>query len=314
MIPRGLLAWGGFSIAVLLLLGLDLGILHRKNRQLSLTQSLVYSIVWIALAFAFNVGVYFWHGPEKALQFLTSYTVELSLSIDNLFVFLLIFGYFGTPGQYRHKVLFWGIIGALVMRGLFIIVGVNLIERFHWMIYIFGALLVISGIKMTFHKNQGSDFDNNVVLRLSRRIIRFTSDYEGGRFLVTRGGRIYASPLFLVLMLLESTDLVFAVDSVPAVLAISSDPFIVFTSNVFAILGLRSMFFALEGILKRFQYLQLGLSVVLILIGTKMLITDLYRIPTWASLLIIGTILCSSLIVSLVVKPKIDTVRGVAGS
>jgi tellurite resistance protein TerC len=297
--PGHLIAWVCFSALVMAMLALDLGIFRRQSREISLKEALTWSVIWVGLALVFNAGVYHWQGGEKALQFFTGYLVELSLSMDNLFVFLLIFGYFRVPDQHRHKALFWGLLGALVMRAVFILAGITLIARFHWITYFFGALLVASGIKMTLQSSRELHPERNPLLRLFRRFIDVTSEYQGSQFFVKQQGRILATPLFVVLLLLETTDLVFAVDSVPAVLAITPDAFIVFTSNVFAILGLRSMFFALEGIMKRFQYLHFGLSSVLILVGVKMLLAGYFKIATWVSLLLIVSILCLSIIASL---------------
>ena len=304
--PDHLLAWIGFSAFVLAMLALELGTFHRKSRALSLKEALTWSAVWIGLALAFNTGIYYRHGGEKALQFFTGYLVELSLSVDNLFVFLLVLGYFKVPAQYRHKVLFWGIIGALIMRAVFIATGITLIAKFHWIIYLFGALLVGSGIKMTLQRDKEIHPGRNPVLKLFHRFMRVTPECDGGRFFVKQHGRILASPLFVVALILESTDLVFAVDSVPAVLAITPDPFIVFTSNVFAILGIRSMFFALEGVMKRFHYLHYGLSAVLVFVGTKMLLAGFYKIPTSVSLLLILSILFVYVITSLLSKQETD--------
>jgi tellurite resistance protein TerC len=298
------LAWIGFTAFVLVMLALDLGVFHRDSRELGLKEALIWSVVWIVLALIFNTGIYFRSGGEKALQFFTGYLVELSLSVDNLFVFLLIFSYFKVPAEYRHKTLFWGIFGALIMRAAFIAAGIALITKFHWIIYIFGALLVASGIKMTSPDNREIHPERNPVLKLFRRFIDVTPDYRGDQFFVRQDGQILASPLFVVLLILESTDVIFAVDSVPAVLAITPDPFIVFTSNVFAILGLRSMFFALESVLKRFHYLHYGLAAVLILVGTKMLVAGFYKTATWVSLLLIVTALSVSIITSLLRKPR----------
>jgi len=297
-------AWLAFCTFVLLMLALDLGVFHKKSREVSLKEALIWSAVWMGLAFAFNAGIYYRHGGEKALQFLTGYLVELSLSVDNLFVFLLVFDYFKVPAQYRHKVLFWGILGALVMRAVFILAGVTLIAKFHWIIYLFGALLIFSGIKMALQRDKEIHPERNPVLRLFRRFMQVTPDYEGSQFFVNQGGTTLASPLFVVLLILESTDLVFAVDSVPAVLAITPDPFIVFTANAFAVLGLRSMFFALEGIMKRFHYLHYGLSAVLVFVGAKMLLGGLYKIPTWVSLLCIVSTVSISIIASLLTEQK----------
>ncbi|HEX2663310.1 MAG TPA: TerC family protein [Candidatus Acidoferrum sp.] len=299
-------AWIGFGAFVLGMLALDLGILNRKSREVSLKKALAWSAVWIGLALSFNTGIYFWHGGEKALQFLTAYLVELSLSVDNLFVFLLVFGYFKVPAEYRHKALFWGILGALLMRAVFIAAGITLIAKFHWIVYVFGILLVASGIKMTLQKDKEIHPERNPVLKLFRRFMDVTPNYEGDRFFVKQDGRILASPLFVVVLILESADLVFAVDSVPAVLAVTPDPFVVFTSNVFAILGLRSMFFALDGVMKRFAYLQYGLSAVLVFVGAKMLLAGTYIIPTWVSLLFIVTILSVSILASLSAKRRAE--------
>jgi len=300
----GLLKWIGFSAFVLAMLALDLGILRRKSQEIGLKEALTWSAAWIGLAFAFNAGIYYWHGGEKALQFFTSYVVELSLSMDNLFVFVLVFGYFKVPAAYRHKALFWGIIGALVMRAAFIAGGITLIAKFHWIIYLFGAVLIASGIKMIFQSDKEIHVERNPVLRLFRGIMDVTPEYEDGWFFVKQQGRTLATPLFVVLLLLESTDLVFALDSIPAVLGITSDPFVVFTSNVFAILGLRSMFFAVEGVVRRFRYLHYGLSAVLVFVGSKMLLAGLFRIPTCVSLLLISNILSVSVIASLSSKQK----------
>ena len=285
------------------MLALDLGVFHREPRELTPKEGIVWTAVWIGLALAFNAGLYYWRGSEKALQFFTGYLVELSLSVDNLFVFLLVFGYFKVPGPQRHRVLFWGIIGALIMRAVFIAAGVTLIARLHWVTYIFGAILVASGIKMTFGKAGEVRPENNPALKLFRRFMQVTPEYAGNRFFTKQDGRILATPLLVVLLIIESTDLVFAVDSVPAVLALTTDPFIVFTSNVFAILGLRSMFFGLEGVLKRCHYLRYGLSTVLTFVGAKMLLAGVFKIATWVSLLLIVNILAVSIIASLLRKP-----------
>jgi tellurite resistance protein TerC len=282
-----LFIWIGFGVFVLAMLALDLGVFHRKTHQVGVKEALTWSGVWVALALLFNAGVWHWRGDDKGLEFLTGYLVELSLSVDNLFVFLLIFAYFKVPAQYQHKVLFWGIIGALVMRAVFIGAGIALIQKFHWIIYVFGAALVVSGLKMAFEKDKEVHPERNPVLKLFRRFMPVTAEYHGGRFFVKQGRLTLATPLFIVLLMLETTDLVFAVDSVPAVLAITTDPFIVYTSNVFAILGLRSMFFALAGVMKLFAYLHYGLAAVLVFVGMKMLLAGFYKIPTLTSLLVI---------------------------
>jgi tellurite resistance protein TerC len=292
--------WIGFGVFVLAMLALDLGVFHRESHQVGMKEALAWSGAWIALALLFGAGVWFWHGGEKGLEFLTGYVVELSLSVDNLFVFLLIFGYFGVPARYQHKVLFWGILGALVMRAVFIGAGIALIQKFHWIIYVFGAVLVVSGLRMVFGKDKEVQPEKNPVLKLFRRFVPVTKEYQGGSFFVKSEKRWLATPLFLVLLMLETTDLVFAVDSVPAVLAITTDPFIVYTSNVFAILGLRSMFFALAGVMKLFHYLHYGLASVLVFVGGKMLLAGFYKIPTLTSLLVVIGLLVVAVAASLI--------------
>ena len=302
--------WIGFGVFVLAMLALDLGVFHRKSHNVGMKEALTWSGVWIALALLFNAGVWHWRGHDKGLEFLTGYMVELSLSVDNLFVFLLIFAYFKVPAQYQHKVLFWGILGALAMRAVFIAAGVTLMQQFHWIIYVFGAVLVISGLKMAFEKDKEVHPEKNPVLRLFRRFMPVTGEYHEGRFFVKREKLWLATPLFIVLLMLETTDLVFAVDSVPAVLAITTDPFIVYTSNVFAILGLRSMFFALAGIMKLFHYLHYGLAAVLVFVGAKMLLGGFYKIPTLTSLLVILGLLAVAVVASLLYarqQPKLPT-------
>ena len=263
--------WIGFILFVMLMLAIDLGIFHRKTHTVSFKESLAWTAVWIGLAMMFNTIVYFWKGPEKSIEFLTGYVIELSLSVDNLFVFILIFSYFHVPLQYQHKVLFWGILGALVMRVIFIFAGVALISKFHWIIYVFGAIIIFSGIKMLFQKDKKIEPEKNPVIRLVKKILPVTQDYHGDKFFVKiQNGVLAATPLFIVLLFVEITDLIFAVDSIPAILAITTDPFIVFTSNVFAILGLRSLYFALAGMLNLFRFLHIGLSFILIFIGLKM--------------------------------------------
>ncbi len=291
--------WIGFALFVLAMLALDLGVFHRKSHAVGMREALTWSGVWIVLALLFNAGVWHWRGHDKGLEFLTGYLVELSLSVDNLFVFLLIFAYFKVPAQHQHKVLFWGILGALFMRAVFVAVGVTLMQKFHWIIYVFGAVLVVSGLKMAFEKEKEVHPEKNPVLKLFRRFMPVAAEYHKGRFFVKPDNQWLATPLFIVLLMLETTDLVFAVDSVPAVLAMTTDPFIVYTSNVFAILGLRSMFFALSGIMKLFHYLHYGLAAVLVFVGAKMLLAGFYKIPTLASLLIIVGLLAVAVVASL---------------
>ena len=281
------------------MLVLDLGVFHRRTHVVKFREALLWSAVWIALAAIFAVIVYFWHGRVPAVEFVTGYVIELSLSVDNLFVFLLIFRYFQVPTIHQHKVLFWGILGALIMRAIFILAGVGLIRQFHWIIYIFGALLVYSGIKLFRQENAEIHPEKNPLLRLFRRWIPVTKDYEEAKFFVRRPG-LYATPLFIVLLVVETTDVLFAVDSIPAILAITLDAFIVYTSNVFAILGLRSMYFALAGMMELFHYLHYGLSLVLIFVGGKMLVSHYYQIPTELALGIVAGILIISVVASMV--------------
>ncbi|HTE90756.1 MAG TPA: TerC family protein [Terriglobales bacterium] len=297
--------WILFNLFVLVMLVLDLGVFHRRTHVVKFREALLWSAMWIALAAIFAVIVYFWHGRGSALEFVTGYVIELSLSVDNLFVFLLIFRYFQVPTVHQHKVLFWGILGALIMRAVFILAGVGLIRQFHWIIYIFGALLVYSGIKLFRQENAEIHPEKNPLLRLFRRWIPVTKDYEGAKFFVRRPG-LYATPLFIVLLVVETTDVLFAVDSIPAILAITLDAFIVYTSNVFAILGLRSMYFALAGMMELFHYLHYGLSLVLIFVGGKMLVSHYYQIPTELALGIVAGILIISVVASMLHPRKAE--------
>jgi tellurite resistance protein TerC len=290
--------WIGFNIFVLAMLALDLGVFHRKAHAVKVREAIIWSVVWIALAGLFNVILYFEFGGERALEFLTGYLIEKSLSIDNLFVFLIIFSYFRVPAEYQHRVLFWGVLGALIMRAGFIAGGVVLIERFHWIIYIFGGFLILTGIKMSQHKDKELHPDRNPVVRLVRRIFPISSHYHGQKLFAREDGSSIATPLFLVLLVIETTDLIFAVDSIPAILAISRNPFIVYTSNVFAILGLRSLYFALAGIMQMFHFIHYGLSAILVFVGTKMLLTDIYKIPIAISLGVIALIITASIVAS----------------
>ena len=295
--------WVVFNVFVLVMLVLDLGVFHRHSHTVKFREALLGSAMWIALAMAFAVLVYFWHGRPATLEFITGYVIELSLSVDNLFVFLLIFRFFKVPGEQQHRVLFWGILGALIMRGLFILVGVGLMRRFEWIAYIFGALLIYSGIKLFTQKEMEIHPEKNPVLRLFRKLMPVTENYEGGKFFVKRARR-YATPLLIVLLVVETTDLIFAVDSIPAILAITLDAFIVYTSNVFAILGLRSMYFALAGMMEIFHYLHYGLSIVLIFVGAKMLAAHYYQIPTAVALGIVAGVLTISVLASVLHPQK----------
>ncbi len=300
-----LLFWILFNLFVLAVLALDLGMLNRRPHRTSLREALAWSGAWITLAAAFAVLEFFWHGRAQALQFVTGYVIELSLSIDNLFLFLLIFRYFKVAGEHQHKVLVWGILGALLMRGVFIVAGVGLIRHFSWITYAFGALLVYSGLRLLRQGKKEIDPEKNFVLRLFRRALPVTQEYVDGKFLVRgTGGHIFATPLLVVLLLIETSDILFAVDSIPAVLAITLNAFIVYTSNVFAILGLRSMYFALAGMMDRFHYLHYGLSLVLILVGIKMLGAHYIEIPTERTLGSVLFILGVSIIGSLLHPQK----------
>ena len=299
MEPTSLWLWAGFNLFVLGMLAVDLGIFHRQAHAVSMREAGIWSAVWIALALVFNLGVWKFLGPQPGVEFLTGYLIEKSLSIDNIFVIALLFAYFKVPGEYQHRVLFWGILGALVMRAAFILAGAALLERFHWIIYVFGGFLVLTGIKMAFAPEQGLEPEKNPVVRLVRRIMPVTSDFRGPAFFVREGGRRAATPLFLVLVMVEFTDLVFAVDSIPAIFAVTRDPFLVYTSNVFAILGLRSLYFLLAGVMHKFEYLKLGLAAILVFVGAKMALVDWVKVPTVLSLGVIAAILALAVAASL---------------
>jgi TerC family integral membrane protein len=293
-----LLFWVFFNLFIFAMLALDLGVFNRRAHALGFREALTWSGVWIGLALTFALVVYFWHGHTSALEFVTGYVVELSLSTDNLFLFLVIFRYFKVPDEYQHRVLVWGILGSLIMRGIFILTGVGLFHRFHWITYAFGALLVYSGIKLLRQKAPEIHPEKNPVLRMFRRVMPVTDDYVDGKFFVRRP-MLCATPLLVVLLFIETTDVILAVDSIPAVLAITLDAFIVYTSNVFAILGLRSMYFALAGLMELFHYLHYGISVVLILVGTKMLVSHYYKVPTEWALGMIVLVLASAIVASI---------------
>jgi tellurite resistance protein TerC len=294
--------WILFNCFVLLMLALDLGVFHRKAHEVSVKEALTWTFIWIFLALIFNAIIFYWRGREQALEFFTGYLVEKALSIDNIFVFIMIFTYFQVPSKYQHKVLFWGILGALVMRVIFIFAGVALIEKFHFTIYIFGALLIYTGYKMFYHNNAKIEPDKNPLIKFFKKFMPVTPQLQEDNFFVKLNGKRYATPLFLVLLLIETTDLIFAVDSIPAILAITQDQFIVYTSNVFAILGLRSLYFALAGVVHRFWLLSYGLAVVLVFVGIKMLMIDLYKIPIELSLIFIAVVIAGSVFLSLKIK------------
>jgi tellurite resistance protein TerC len=295
-------AWLGFNLFVLALLAFDLGVLHNREREIKIAEALWLSLLYLVLALLFAAGLFWARGAQVGLEFLTGYLIEKSLSVDNIFVIVLIFTYFAVPAKYQHPVLFWGILGAVVMRGILIFAGVQLINSFAWIALVFGAFLIVTGVKMLLVANARPDIDNNFVLKFLRRRLRVTESYEGKRFFVRRDGMLYATPLFLVLMIVEFTDLVFAVDSIPAIIAISQEPFIIYTANVFAILGLRALYFVLAGIVPRFVYLKYALSLILIVVGGKMIANYFYGgkfIPTELALLITAILIGGSIVLSL---------------
>ncbi len=301
---EGPVTWLGFIAFVIIMLAFDLYVVHRKPHEVKIKEALLWSAMWIALAFIFNYGVYIYLGKEKALEFMAAYLVEKSLSIDNLFVFILIFDFFNVKPQFQHKILFWGIIGALILRAIFIVAGIALINNFHWITYVFGIFLIITGIRLPFQKDKKIEPDKNIFVRLFKRFMSVTPDMDSGRLFKRINHKNFATPLFITLILIEFTDLIFAVDSIPAVLAISNDVFIVYTSNVFAILGLRSLYFALAGIMKYFTYLKYGLSAVLVFVGIKMCISGYYKFPVYISLSVIGGLLLLSILFSILYSNK----------
>ena len=296
--------WTAFNVFVLGMLALDLGVFHKKSAEISVKDALIWTGVWITLAMSFNFFVYHYFGKEQAIEFFTGYIIEKSLSVDNIFVIIMIFSYFHVPTAYQHKVLFWGILGALVMRVIFIFAGIELIHRFHWLIYLFGGFLIITGIRMAFAGDAKLEPEKNPVVKLIRRIFPVTASFEGDRFFVRRNAKLWATPLFVVVILIETTDLIFAVDSIPAILAITDNPFIVYTSNVFAILGLRSLYFALSGIEKYFHFLKYGLAAILVFVGSKMAMADYYKIPIEVSLIVIVSLLIIAIVASVLIPKK----------
>lgn len=299
--------WVGFHILVFILLFIDLFVINKKAHEISVREALKWTTFWIALAVLFCGGVWYWGTPRMALEFATGYIIEKSLSVDNLFVFLTIFSYFQVPAKYQHKVLFWGIFGALVLRAVFILGGVVLIQQFHPVIYIFGGFLLFTGIKLAIQQEQKIEPEKNPVLKLLRRTMGVSKYYSEDKFFIKRLGHTFATPLFVVLVLIETTDLLFAVDSIPAVIAISDNPFIIYTSNVFAILGLRTLYFALAGLVNIFHYLNLGMSIILMFIGAKMMLSDIYKIPIGLALSVVVGILAISVAASLLMPKKEET-------
>jgi tellurite resistance protein TerC len=298
------LLWGGFVALVLALLALDLGVFHRKAHAVTVKEAAVWSLVWISLALAFNAVVWHWFGPERGLEFLTGYLIEKALAVDNLFVFYALFAYFAVPAAYQHRVLFWGVLGALLMRAVFILAGAALLAKFHWVIYVFGAILIVTAIKLFTLADEGIHPERNPVYRLMRRLIPAVPEYHGARFTIRRDGKLFATPLLIVLLLIEWTDLVFAIDSIPAIFAITSDPFIVFTSNIFAILGLRSLFFMLQGVISRFHLLKPALAAVLLFVGAKMLLVSVVKLPIALSLGVVAVLIALGVVGSLLIPPR----------
>jgi tellurite resistance protein TerC len=300
--------WAGFTLFIVAMLALDIGLFHRKPHVIGMREALAWTAAWIMLALVFNVGVWYWLGSSTALEFFTGYLVEKALSIDNVFVFILIFSYFETPTAYHHKVLFWGIVGAIVARTIFIVGGLALLAMFHWMMYVFGAFLLGTGISMMVRQREGYSPDRNPVIRLARQWLRVTDRYENGRFLVRENGRWSVTPLLIVLLAVESTDIIFAVDSIPAVFAITRDPFIVYSSNIFALLGLRALYFAVAGFMRSFHYLHYGFASIIVILGVKMLLGDVYKLSIGVSLGLIVVILTIAVIASLL-RPRREDLK-----
>jgi tellurite resistance protein TerC len=296
--------WIGFNVVVLALLALDLGVFNRQAHEVSLREAALWSAVWVGLSLLFNLFIFFWQGTEAGLDFFTAYLIEKSLSVDNIFVFVVIFSTFSVPARYQHRVLFWGVLGAIVMRGLLILAGTTLISLFHWLLYVFGAFLILTGIRLAWSKEQQIHPDKNPLVRLTRRFLPVTTDFEGPRFFTRKEGRLFITPLLLVLLIVESADLLFALDSIPAIFAITLDPFIVYTSNICAILGLRALYFLMADLVERFQYLKFGLAVILVFVGVKLVLADLYHIPIGISLGVIAFILTIAVVASLLRAPK----------
>jgi len=301
--------WIGFHVILVMMLVLDLGVFHRRAHAVSLREAAIWSVVWVSLALLFNAAIYAWSGPAAGMEFLTGYLIEKALSVDNIFVFVLIFSYFRVPAPYQHRVLFWGVLGAILMRAGLIAVGASLIARFHWIMYLFGAFLVFTGVKMALQKHEAADPSGSPLVRFVRRLMPVSDEYDGQRFLTVRDGARVATPLLLVLVMVEASDLVFAVDSIPAIFAVTQEPFLVYTSNIFATLGLRSLYFLLAGVVAKFRFLKLGLAMILSFVGLKMLVMGVYKIPVGVSLGVIAAILAVSIVASLLLAvPKAPAV------
>jgi tellurite resistance protein TerC len=300
----GPIVWVIFALVVVVMLALDLGVFHRKAHVLRFREASIWAVVWISIALLFNVFVYYQYGADKALEFFQAWLIEEALSVDNIFVFLMVFSYFAVPPQLQHRVLFWGIIGAVVTRGIFILVGAALLAAFHWVMYVFGVFLVITAIRLLMEKGEDIHPERNPVLRLFRRFIPVIPEYVGSKFIVVRDGRRYATPLLLVLVVVEATDVVFAVDSIPAVFAVTTDVFIVYTSNIFAVLGLRALFFVVSSLVGKLHYLKAGLALVLAFVGMKMLIADYYKIPNKISLIVVAGLILGAAGISFLFPKK----------
>jgi tellurite resistance protein TerC len=305
LISNESLLWIIFSVSVFVLLALDLGIFHRKSHEIGIKEAMIWSLIWLAVAVVFNIIVYLWHGQDTAMEFAAAYIVERSLSVDNLFVFLLIFSYFKVPAAHQYRVLFWGILAALVLRAIFILTGITLIQTFHWLIYLFGAFLIYTGIKIAMKKEDDeADLSQNCVLRICKRFLPTTEAYDGGKFFSRNGGKFLVTPMFLVLLVVETSDLIFALDSVPAVLGVTLDPFVAYTSNIFAILGLRALYFALAGCMLMFRFLSGGITVILIFVGAKMLVSGFYEVPVGIALGVIVLVLAAAIGLSVLIPAQ----------
>lgn len=313
MLNNELILFIFFNLFILALLALDLGVFHRKVKAVSIQEAIIWSVVWIALSFLFNLGLFLWvkentgsssEAMRVSLEFLTGYVVEKALSVDNIFVFIVIFSYFGVPARFQHKILFWGVLGALLMRGIFIWLGAALISQFEWILYIFGVILIVSGWKMAFSDDEPVHPEKNIFIKLAKKLFPVKTGFDSPHFFVREGKKLYITTMLLVLITVETTDVVFAVDSIPAVFGVTRDPFIVYSSNVFAILGLRALYFLLAGVMNTFYYLKYGLSLILVFVGVKMLVEKLVHIPIGVSLGIIGIILTGSIILSRVTKKR----------
>lgn len=301
--------WVGFLAFVALMLALDLGVFHRRPHTVSVREAAIWSAVWISLAGVFAGGVFYFYGTERGLEFTTGYLIEKALSVDNIFVMVIVLGAFGVPAHQQHRVLFWGVLGALAMRAVFIVAGTALIERFHWTLYVFGVFLVITGVRMALSRGEQGHPEDNVLVRLARRVLPVAPGQDTEQFFTRVAGRRMVTPLFLALLAVEFTDLIFAVDSIPAVLAVSRDPFIVFTSNIFAILGLRSLYFVLAGVVQKFRYLKTGLALVLVFVGVKMAIVDILKIPVGVSLAVVAVLITGAILSSLLVDGRRRALR-----